>query len=159
MAETLFSHPFFINIVLPFVFTFVLLYALMEKANLLNNKQAHLLLALAISFFFVGFPSLINITHILIPVVTILVVIVFCLMLLYGAMGVEWYEKGKGHAVKGWVGAILTIIGIIVVAFYLGIKKFIPQVTPEMINTLAFIVIAGVVIFIIVKFSVKPEAK
>jgi hypothetical protein len=156
MAETFFAQPFFVNIILPFIFTFVLLYALMEKANLLNNKQAHLLLALAISFFFVGVPSLINITQIVIPVVTILVIIAFCLMLLYGAFGVEWYVPGKPHALKGWVGAILTIVGIIVVAFSLGIKKFLPPLSPEMINTIAFIVIAGVVIFIIVKFSAHP---
>lgn len=157
MAETLFAQPFFVNIILPFIFTFVLLYALMEKANLLNNKQAHLLLALAISFFFVGVPSLINVTQIIIPVIAILVIIVFCLMLLYGAMGIEWYEKGKPHALKGWVASILTIIGIIVVAFSLGIKKFLPPLTPEMINTMAFIVISGIVVWIIVAFSPKHK--
>ncbi len=153
MAENLILHPFFTNIILPFIFTFVLIYALLEKINLLANKQAHLIVALAMSFFFIGVPALLNITSIIIPTVSILVIIGFCLMLVFGILGIKFYEAEKS-ALKGWIAAILIIIGIIVIANMLGVfSDLAPKLTPELISTIAFIVIAGVVVYVLVAFK------
>lgn len=152
--ENIFAHPFFVNIILPFIFTFVLFYALMQKINLLGNAQAHLLIALALSFFFIGVPALLNITHMIVPVVAFLVVIAFCLMLLYGILGIEFYVPGKKHALKAWIAVILTILGIIVIVSLTGITKKI-NIPPEYIPVFAFIVLTGIVVWIMVQFGSK----
>lgn len=147
-------HPFFVNIILPFIFTFVLFYALMQKINLLGNAQAHLLVALGLSFFFIGVPALLNITHIIVPVVAFLVIVAFCLMLLYGILGIEFYVPEKKHSLKAWIAVILTILGIVVIASLTGITKKI-NINPEYIPVFGFIVLTGVVVWIMVQFGSK----
>lgn len=147
-------HPFFVNIILPFIFTFVLFYALMQKINLLGNAQAHLLVALSLSFFFIGVPALLNITHIIVPVVAFLVIVAFCLMLLYGILGIEFYVPEKKHSLKAWIAVILTILGIVVILSLTGITKKI-NINPEYIPVFGFIVLTGVVVWIMVQFGSK----
>jgi len=156
MVENLLLYPFFTNIVLPFIFVLVLTYALMEKIKLLENKQAHLLIALAISFFFIGVPSLLNVTSLIIPVVAILVIIAFSLMLLFGMLGIEFYAKDKSSPLKTGLAAILLIVGLIVIANMLGLfQKISSLLSPELIQLLAFLIITGVVIAVIVGFKTK----
>ncbi len=154
MAENLLFHPFFTNIVLPFIFVFVLTYALMEKIKLLENKQAHLLIALAIAFFFIGVPSLLNITSVIIPVLAILVIIAFSIMLLFGMLGIEFYATNKSSPIKATLAVILLIVGIIVVASSFGLfQKISSWLSPELIQLIAFLIITGVVVAIIVGFK------
>lgn len=147
---------FFANIVLPFIFVFVLIYALLEKINLLNNKQAHLLIALAIAFFFIGVPSLLDITSTIIPVLAILVIVAFCIMLLFGMLGIKFYEEGKGTPLKYVLAGILLVIGIIVVASAFGVfQKISSLLSKDVINGIAFFIVIVVVVALVVGFKVQ----
>jgi surface polysaccharide O-acyltransferase-like enzyme len=151
-------YPFLRDIVLPFIFVFVLLYALMEKIKLLENKQAHLLIALAIAFFFIGVPALLNLTSVIIPVLAILVIVAFCVMLLFGILGIEFYAKGGGGKFKYVLAGILLIVGIVVVASAAGLlQKITSWFTPQLIQFIAFFIIIVVAIALVVGFKTEKK--
>ncbi|MEM2932669.1 MAG: hypothetical protein QW622_00415 [Candidatus Pacearchaeota archaeon] len=145
---------FLANIILPFVFVWVLTYALMEKINLLKNKQAHLLISLAIAFFFIGVPTLLNITSVIVPIVATLVIIAFCLMLLFGMLGIEFYAKEGTSKLKYIVAGILTLAGIVVILNIFGVfEKISKLLSKEFIQFLIFLIIIVVVAAIVVGFK------
>jgi|GEM_PF-3131720 len=158
MAENLILHPFFTNVVLPFIFSFVLIYALLEKIKLLgDNKQAHLLISLAMSFFFVGVPIYLDITWKIIPAVVIGVIALFCLMLLFGIMGIEFYSGGKGYnALRGWLSAILVIIVLAAIIATTNLpQKLLPLLKPEFIQLFLFLAVTAIVVWVVV--AAKPS--
>jgi hypothetical protein len=160
MAVETVLYPFLRDIVLPFIFVFVLLYALMEKIKLLENKQAHLLIALAIAFFFIGVPALLNLTSVIIPVLAILVIVAFCVMLLFGILGIEFYAKEGGGKFKYVLAGILLIVGIVVVASAAGLLqkiKITSWLTPQLIQFIAFFIIIVVAIALVVGFKTEKK--
>jgi surface polysaccharide O-acyltransferase-like enzyme len=158
MAVETVLYPFLRDIVLPFILVFVLLYALMEKIKLLENKQAHLLIALAIAFFFIGVPALLNLTSVIIPVLAILVIVAFCVMLLFGILGIEFYAKEGGGKFKYALAGILLIVGIVVVASAAGLlQKITSWLTPQLIQFIAFFIIIVIAIALVVGFKTEKK--
>lgn len=152
MAQNLLFHPLIINYILPFVFVFVVTYALMEKINILgDNKQAHLLVALGMAFFFIGVPSLLNVTQTLIPIISLAVIVIFCLMLLFGILGIEFYNPQKSYSgLRGWIAGILIVAVLISFAAISGwTQKFASFLKPEALQFIAFLIVIGVVIWIV----------
>ncbi|MEM2713624.1 MAG: hypothetical protein QXS07_00295 [Candidatus Pacearchaeota archaeon] len=148
---------FLANIILPFIFVWVLTYAIMEKIKLLGeNKQAHLLISIAIAFFFIGVPTLLNITSVIIPIVATLVIIAFCLMLIFGMLGIEFYSKEGGGKLKYIIAGILVLAGIIVILNIFGVfQKISTWLSKELIQFIIFLVIIIAVTAIVVGFKTK----
>lgn len=97
----LFMHPFFTNVILPFLLMFVVIYAILEKTALLGKERryANIIVALVIGFIFVGVQSVVGFTLRLIPLVAMLIMVLLCLYLIFGFIGTEktkWMQISLG---------------------------------------------------------------
>jgi len=80
---SLFEHPFFVNVLLPFLLIFTVVYAILEKTNILGEgkKSADIIVSLIIGFIFVGAQSLVGFTLSIIPVIAVMLVLLKYILL------------------------------------------------------------------------------
>jgi hypothetical protein len=117
MAETIFFAPLFRDIILPFIFIFVLMFAILQKSNILGkNKQTDALISFVIALIVVGFIEPVIIITNLILFLTIAITIILVFMLLYG------FASTKGEFepplwVK-WMFGILIVVSLTIAVLW-----------------------------------------
>jgi len=156
MAGTgLVVNPFFYSIVLPFILVFVVVYAILEKTNILgeNKRNVNLLVGFCIAFIFIGVPAMVNITLKVIPVVSLIVVLLLCFLLLFGFIGVDTKKSKILNIILGVIlaiallGTILWATGAFQLASLFSVSS----------NTIGYVVF--IVVFIIVILAVLAGGK
>jgi len=101
----------FTNVILPFLFIFTIVFAILEKTLFLGpKKDIHAIISLVFGLVTVGVPWAIGVVLSIIPVVTVIIVILISWLMTYGFMG--GYETGKGIS-PAWKIAFQIIIGIV----------------------------------------------
>lgn len=112
MVYTILQNEYVVQIVLPFLLMFALVFAILQKSKILGDgkKQIDAIVALVIGLIVVAFGYATSIIVYLIPVVAVGLVILFLFMLVWG-MG----SNGKLEIPKGvsWTIAIVAALGII----------------------------------------------
>lgn len=114
-GSTWLQHPFVIELLLPFVLVFTIVFAILQKSELFGKgkKQIDVLVALVIGLLFIAVKSAVGIILDLIPLIAVALVIVLVLMLLVGSVAKEGdFEK----AFPAWLRTSLIIGAIIFVA-------------------------------------------
>ena len=118
MTETIFHHPLFREFILPFLFIFVVVFAILQKTKILggDKKQLDAIVAFVIGIIFVSVVYPKEIFNNMILFLTVAIVVVFVALLLWGFIT---GEEGKfpfqdNKAVK-W-GIIIFVILIVLVA-------------------------------------------
>ena len=77
--------PFFVNIILPFVLVFTLVFAILEKTRLLGeNKQIDAIVGVVIGLFLISVPGPRDIVILLMPFLAVSIVILLVFMIIYG---------------------------------------------------------------------------
>ena len=125
MVETIFSHGIFIDMILPFILVFTLIFAILDKSQLFGEgkRQINAILGLVIGLMFVVFPGPRGVVIKLIPLLAVVAVILLTFMLLWG------FVSGKerdvlNNGLKITLGIILGLFLIVAVIFIiLKIKK------------------------------------
>ena len=147
-ALGIFASPFFSYILLPFLLVFVLIYAIMEKAQILgeNKRYANVIIAMVIAFIFVGVPAVVGVTLKIIPIVTLILVILLCFLLLFGFVNIE-LNKGLKIA----LGIILGLALIVTVIWATGIfeKINIDFSSPIIMYAAFFVILIGVIVLVV----------
>jgi len=117
MAEPIFTSDIFINYILPLLFVFTVIFAILEKTKLLgeDKKQIDAIVALVIGLFLIAFPYPRDIIVSLMPFLAVLVAILLVFMLLYGFIG----GKKEGDVLDKGVKIVLSIIVAIAVVIFL----------------------------------------
>lgn len=144
MADTtlsVLSSPFLTNLLLPFLLVFVVVFAILEKTNLLGEgkKSANLIVALIIGLLFIGVQSVVGFTIRLLPLVAVFLVILLGYFLIFGFIGL--------HVSKGLqlvLGIVFGIALIIAVLWATGILKNLTA-TPITAETIALVVFIGII--------------
>ena len=82
MSDTIFSSPIFLDIILPFLLVFTLVFAILDKSKLLGEgkKQINAIISLVVGLILIGFPFARNIVVNLIPFLVVSLVILFVFM-------------------------------------------------------------------------------
>ena len=159
MATETFSwltHPFFINVLLPFLLVFTVVYSILEKTAVLGKekKYANLIISLIVGFMFIGVQSLVGFTLHLIPLIAIMIVILLGYFLVFGFIGIH---ENKGMKITLGILFGLAIISSILWASGLLDKITIPRLSSDAIALIVFLIIFGAAITLVLTNA--PKAK
>ena len=159
MVETgtlgLLVNPLFLNIILPFLLIFVIIYAILEKTHVLGQKYVNLIVSLIIAFIFIGVQSLVGFTLRLIPVITVLIVVLLSYFLVFGFIGIGQENKG----LKITLGIIFGIAIVGALLWAAGLFEKISAIKPnsDIIGlVILLVVLAGAIALVV---STKPTPK
>ena len=121
----LLGSEFFTNIVLPFLFIFTIVFAILEKTKALGQKKdINAIVALVFGLITVGVPSAIGVVLNFIPIIVVLIVIIIAWFMTYGFVG-GWEKTGVSDAWKKTFQIILGIAFIGSIAWATGAYKYI----------------------------------
>jgi len=107
----IFELPIFSNYIMPFLLMFVIVFAILEKTELLGKgkKQINSIVAFIFSIMFIAVPGAVGVTQDLIPVIGVIIIILLSFMMLYGFAG------GKPQENKGLKITFGILIGIAII--------------------------------------------
>ena len=110
---TILSSPFFIEIILPFLLIFVIVFAILQKSKVLGDgkKQIDAIVALVIGLIVVAFGYATSIIVALIPFLAVSAVIILTFLILYSLV----YKEGEFQVHRGLKIAFGVVIGIAVI--------------------------------------------
>jgi len=164
MVETILSSPFVKDIVLPFLLVFALVFAILQKSEILGKgkRQVDAIVALVVGLLVVGVGSATNIITGLMPILAVGLVVLLVFFLLFGFT----FEGGKfevPNAIKWTIGIIAAIAVIIGVLYLTGswnyLKGLVGGGASDIVTNVVFIVIIIIAIVVVVGFGKKPETK
>jgi hypothetical protein len=113
---TILQNPFFVEIILPFILVFTVVFAVLQKAQILgkDKNQVDALVALTVGLIFVSFAWATDIVVSLIPFLVVSLVVILIFMLLAGML----FQPGKFELHKN---IRFTVIGIVAVALVIAV--------------------------------------
>ncbi|MEM4230700.1 MAG: hypothetical protein QXF25_02395 [Candidatus Pacearchaeota archaeon] len=154
MVETIFSWPIFSEVIFPFVLVFTLLFAILEKTEVIGkNKQNHALISLAVSLILVATPARSVITS-LAPFFAVLAVVLLIFMLLWGFV-LQDKVKIEGSLKTLSLIVIIVSVAIAVLSATGYWEKIINLFKTDwgILANIIILVVIGVAAFVIVKYS------
>ncbi len=118
MAVPLLLSSFFLEIIWPFVLVFTLIFAILQKTQLLGEgkKQIDAMIGLVVAIMLVAFPPARDTIVLLMPFFAVSAVILLVFMLLYGFIA----GKKEGDVLNaGWKIALISILALAIVTYLL----------------------------------------
>jgi len=150
-AVTVLQRAGFFNIALPFILVFALIFAILEKSQILGEGRRNInaIVAFVIALIFVGASAFVGIVGRMIPLVVLLIVVMLMFLLFYG------FVAGPIQQVPTWVKVGLGLGGgLAVISIFLWAANLTAAVTPEIWATVGFILVIVAAVATIV--AVKP---
>ena len=157
-AEPFLLSPLFTEIILPFILVFTLIFAILQKSNLLGEgkKQIDALIGLVVGLILIAYPGPRDIIVLLMPFLAVSAVILLVFMLLYGFIVGKKEGDVLGRPWKIAFGTILTLALVSYLIFITGNWDWIWNLifgqgggSQIGINLLLLIVIAGAIIAVV----------
>jgi len=147
MVETILQNAFFTELVLPFLLVFAIVFAVLQKSEVLGKgkKQADAIVALVSGLLVVSFGYAVHIITYLIPFLAVGLVVILVFLLLWGMFYKEAFEANKG--VKIAAGIVSLVAVVIAVLYFTGAwDKIMPLLSGTSSSALASNVILVIVI-------------
>jgi len=123
MVESFLISPYFIDLVLPFILVFTLIFAILQKTQLLGEgkKQIDAMIGLVVGLILIAFPGPRSIVVLLMPFLAVSAVILLVFMLLYGFI----LGKKDGEILsRGWQITLGAILALALITFLLIISGY-----------------------------------
>ena len=155
--ELILLNPFFQNYVLPFLLVFTLIFAILEKTEVLGKgkKQVSAIISLVVGLILIAFPYARNMIVVLMPFLAVVAVILFVFMILY-AFAAGKKENVLNKRLKILFGILIGISLAVMVIYASGkwdsIFNFIFKSTNSSqvwMNVLIVLVLVGAVIAVV----------
>ena len=123
----LLTSPILTDIILPFLLVFVVVFAILEKTEILgkDKKYANLIIGIIVGLLFIGVQSVVGFTVKFLPLVAVFLVILLGYFLVFGFVGIH-LEKGM----KIVLGIIFGVALLAAVAWSTGILSAISSAAP-----------------------------
>jgi len=166
MVETILSSPLFVEVILPFLLVFTLVFAILQKSELLGagKRQTDAIVALVVGLMVIAFGNAVGIITSLMPVLAVSIVVIVVFMILFGVV----YKEGMFAIPRGikiaW-GIIAAIIVVVAVLAVSGVWNYLVDlfggIGPELLTNVIFIVLIIAAIAVVVGFGggKKPATK
>ncbi len=161
--HTILQSPFFVEGVLPFVLLFTVIFAILQKTEVLGKgkRQIDAITAMVIALIVISFANAVNIINNLLPFLAISVVVILIFMILIGFFfhGDEFKIEGR---VRTW-GIILVVIAVtIAVLVTTGswdymVNLFFNSDDGSIFANVVFLVIVGVAVAVVMN-STKQKS-
>jgi len=122
MVDSIFSHPWFVDFILPFLLVFTLIFAILEKSKLLGEekRQINAIVSLVIGLIFVsvgyGTGIIVQLSYFLV----VCIVILFVFMLIFGFATNKTQGDMLNKGLKIALGIIFGIAVIVAVLLITG---------------------------------------
>jgi len=158
MADPIFLSPIFLDYILPFVLVFTLVFAVLQKTQLLGEgkKQVDAIMGVVVGLILIAFPFARNIVVQLMPFLAVSVVILLVFMLLYGFIVGKKEGDVLHKGLKITFGIILGLALIVVILYAAGVWGFVYNFLFEQeagaqvwINVLIILVLVGAVVAVL----------
>lgn len=110
--NTILSHSFFTDLVLPFLLVFTLIFAILEKTGVLgeDKQQINAIIGFVVGLGILAFPSARDLIVQLMPVLAVIAVVILIFMMLYGFVGGDLGDESWiKYTFGGLIGAALII--------------------------------------------------
>lgn len=133
MAETIFSSPIFMDIILPFLLVFTLVFAVLDKTKLLGEgkRQINAIISLVVGLILMGFPFAREIVVKLIPFLVVSLVILFVFMLIFGFVSGKKEGDVLGFGLKIALGIIFGLAVVVAVLWITGAWDYVYEFAVE----------------------------
>lgn len=153
----IFELPLFTNVILPFVLMFVVVFAILEKTDILgkDKRQINALVAFVFALVFVSVPSAVGVTQNIIPIIGVVIIILLSFMMLIGFLGFQTGEKGVNRGLKIALG---IMIGIVMIGIIIWATGMVP-VFQGWFSVEEFLSSFVLIIFIIAIFAIVLTSK
>ena len=163
MAETILSSPFVRDLVLPFLLVFALVFAILQKSEILgkDKRQTDAIVALVVGLIVVAVGSATDIITGLMPILAVGLVVLLAFFLLWGIA----FQQGQfavPSGVKWAIGVIAAITLVIAVLYLTGSWDYLKNITSggePIITNVVFIVLIIIAVAVVVGFGRKSESK
>jgi len=102
----------FYEVLLPFILIFTILFAILQKIKLFGeaSKNINVVVAVAIAFFVVRVPSIINIINQFLPKISLVVLVLLMFLLVIGILGADATTMKGGYFFIAMLGALVGVI-------------------------------------------------
>ncbi len=162
------SNELFSQFILPFLFVFAIIFAILEKTEVLGSgkHQINAIISLVSGLIFLSFNYAKSIVINLIPFMTVVLVILFVFILLYSFTNFNNESRGiLGEKMRKWVTGAVIISVIVAILVFTGYWNNITEFTNQNKNAgvvwinIIFIVliIAGISTVVNNRDSSKPK--
>ncbi|MDP1729214.1 MAG: hypothetical protein Q8L27_03370 [archaeon] len=159
---TFLSYPIFQEVILPFLLVFTLLFAILEKANLLgkDKHQINAITGFVIAAIVISFTQYVGWIQNFSIFLVIGLFIIFVFLLLYGFI---WGET-SGDILKNAVGlkwalGIIALVAVIWATLYITGGIAYVQANPSILTNVIFIVLIIAAIVVVMGVGNKKEKK
>jgi len=117
MVETILSNPLFVEVILPFLLVFAVVFAILQKTKILGEgkKQIDAIVSLVVGLIVIAFAQAVNVIVYLVPILAVSVIVLLSFMILYGMV----YKEGEFEIPKS-VKVLAAIVIIVAVLFLTG---------------------------------------
>jgi hypothetical protein len=165
-SSSIFSHPWFINFILPFLLVFTLIFAILDKSKMLgeDKRQINAIVSLVIALIFVSFGNAVKIVTQLMPFLVVCIVILFVFMLIFGFITNKKEGDMLNKGLKITLGVVFGIAVVVAVLWITGAWQKISELVQQggytnniVANVIMLAVIGGAIA--VVLSSGKKEGK
>lgn len=145
---TILSSPFFVEGLLPFILIFTLVFAVLQKSEILGagKKQLDALVAFSIALLTIAFANAVNIIVQLIPVLAVGLVVILVFMVLWGSV-VGKHEGIQNVYVKWAFGILVLIVVAGATLYYTGaidsVTDYFDTASSSLWTNILFLVLIG----------------
>ena len=109
----LLGNEFFTNVILPFILVFTVIFAIIEKVEIIGKKKdIHAIIALVISLIAIGVPAAVGTLQRFIPLIAVILIILFAWMLVFGFAG----SQVKASWSSGLKKFFMVFLGVVLLA-------------------------------------------
>ena len=161
---TILQSDFVVNLLLPFILMFTLVFAVLQKSKVLGDgkRQIDALVALAVALIFVSVGKAVGIVTSLIPflAVALVVILVFLLLVSFSFKQGE-FELPKGVKIAlGIIAAIALVVAVVYITnFGTYLKNLFTGESSALLTNVIFIVIIVAAVIAVVWGSGKDGGK
>ena len=162
MVETILSSPFVKDLVLPFLLVFALVFAVLQKSEILGKgkRQVDAIVALVIGLLVVAVGSATDVITGLMPVLAVGLVVLLSFFLLWGFA----FKEGSfevPNAIKWVIAALAALAVIVTVLYFTGswdyLKELISGSGSSIVGNIVFLVLVVLAVFVVIGFGGKSK--
>jgi hypothetical protein len=158
MVETILSSPLFVDVILPFILVFTVVFAVLQKSEILGKKQRQIdaIVALVIGLLVVAFGKATGIITSLMPVLAVALIVMVVFMILVGAV----FKPGEFDIPKsvkvlwGIIAAILVLVAVLIISGgWVYLVSLFAGLGSEIVTNAVFIILIVAAIAVVIRFS------
>jgi hypothetical protein len=161
---TILSSPFFVEGVLPFILVFSLVFAVLQKSEVLGKGKSQLdaLVSFSVALLTIAFANAVNVIVQLIPVLAVGLVVILVFMVLWGSV-IGKHEGISSPVVKWAFGILILIVVAGATLYYTGaideIQDYFDTSSDGLWTNILFIVLIVGAIAVVMGFSGKSGSE